>query len=141
MKVTLERIIRSQAGLREISSIPAGKIAFNLAFDFSVALEKVDSILKLYNDLLQKLRSKYVITDDKGNPHIPAKSEEEFMGQVRSVESKEFDISFPMCNKDTFNTENKSLLSVGGMSSILWLLSDYKEPVIEDLVGEQKDGD
>lgn len=140
MKVTLERIIRSQVGLREISSIPAGKIAFDLAFDFSVALEKVDSLLKLYNDLLQKLRSKYVVTDDKGNPSIPAKSEKEFMDQVRSVENKEFDIPFPVCSSDTFKAEDKSLLSVGGMSSVLWLFSDYKEPVFEDLNNEEKNG-
>jgi len=140
MKVTLERLIKSQPGLREISSIPAGKIAFDLAFDFSVALERVDLLLKLYNDLLQKLRNKYVVNDDKGNPFIPAKFEKEFMDQVRSVENKEFDISFPVCSKDRFKADDKSLLSVGGMSSILWLLSDYKEPVIEDFAGEEKDG-
>lgn len=123
MKVTLEQILKSLGGLNELAGIPAGKVKSVLAFDLAVALESVNSITKSYNKVLQDLRKKHTTLDQNGNDKV---DEQSLVADLEEVQAREYEINFPTFAKSDVMENDKFLISIGALSSLLWLVSDHK---------------
>lgn len=129
MKVTLEKLLNSQRGFDELGAIKAGKISPSLAFDLADLTERVAGIFKSYNKVITDLREKYSTANEDGEFEIKAgsKNEKEFIKEIMGIQEREYDLDFPAIKKEDLIKDDGCLISVGALSSILWLIKKDKK--------------
>lgn len=129
MKVTLDKLLSSQKGFEELGSIKAGKISSSLAFDLAELTEQVNAIFKSYNKIITDLREKYSTANEDGELEIKdgSQNEKDFVKEVMGIQDREYDLNFPAIKKEDLIKDGVCLISVGALSSILWMINKDKK--------------